>query len=223
MPPSSTPTPTSFIPKKPLDTPVTYRESGGLGFLFFISLFIFIASAVAAGGVFGYEAYLNKSIDDKKASLQRVRDEFDPEQITQLVRLDSRISTAQTLLSSHVAPSAIFAFLSQQTLEKVQFNSFLYGLNADGSATITLTGVADSFATVALQSDQFSAATQILKDVVFSNVNNATNAVNFSVTANITPSFLNYAKNLGTAAAVTVPAVPTPAATSTQTATTTPQ
>jgi hypothetical protein len=205
MPPPSTPT--SFIPKKPLDSPTAYHESGSVGFLFFISLFIFIASVVAAGIVFGYSTFLQSSISGKQESLRKEEAAFDPEQISQLVRLDSRINNARTLLASHVAPSAIFAFLSQQTLQKVQFTSFEYGLNTDGTGSITLAGIADSFSSVALQSDQFNAANQVLKDVVFSNVNNGGQAsVKFSVIGNVNSALISYAKNLGTSNAV--PATP---------------
>lgn len=220
MPPSSTPT--SFIPKKPLDSSTTYHESGSFGFLLFISIFILIASVVAAGGVFGYKTFLQNSISGKQASLQKEEAAFDPEQINQLLRLDSRINNAKTLLVGHVAPSAIFAFLSQQTLQNVQFTNFEYGLNADGTGSITLGGVADSFATVALQSDQFNAANQVLKDVVFSNVNNSGQSnVKFSVVANVAPALISYSKNLGNESAV--PLLPPVQAISTSSATTTPQ
>ncbi len=221
MPPSS-PTPTSFIPKKPLDAPTAYHESGGLGFLFFASLLIFIASAVAAGGVFGYTSFLSNSIADKQASLQKAESEFDPEQINQLVLLDSRINSAKTLLASHIAPSSVFAFLGQQTLPNVQFTSFLFGLNADGSGSIVLAGSADGFATVALQSDQFNAATKILKNVVFSNVNTGTGAgtgskVTFSVAADVDPSFISYARSLGSGTVPPQPEATVPATTTSPT------
>jgi hypothetical protein len=217
MPPS--PTPTSFIPKKPLDSSTAYHESGSLGFLFFISLFIFIASVVAAAGVFGYQTFLTGSISSKQASLQKEEAAFDPEQINQLIRLDSRINSAKALLGDHVAPSAIFAFLSQQTLQNVQLTSFQYTLNNDGTAAISLSGVADTFASVALQSDQFNAASQVLKDVVFSGVNNdGARNVRFSVTATIVSSFISYTKNLGNTNVIVPPSViPTPSTTTSAT------
>ncbi len=220
MPPS--PTPTSFIPKKPLDSSTVYHESGSFGFLFFIALFIFIASVVAAAGVFGYQTFLSGSISNKQTSLQKEEAAFDPEQINQLIRLDSRINNAKTLLANHVAPSAIFAFLSQQTLQNVQLTSFKYSLNADGTAAIDISGIADTFASVALQSDQFNAAGQVLKDVVFSGVDNSgAKSVKFSVTANVAPSLVSYTKNLGNTNVIVPPPIPTPA-TSTSTSSTTP-
>ncbi len=214
MPPQQ-PTPPSFIPKKPLDTSA-YHDSGGFGFLFFIALFIFIASAVAAGGVFAYKSFLTSSIESKQESLRQNQEAFDPEQIDQLVRLDARLNSAKTLLSKHIAPSSIFVFLSQQTLQNIQFTSFNYVVNADGSGTIILNGLADSFPTVALQSDQFSAASSVLKDVIFSEVRTTGRTVTFSVKATVDPSFINYAKNLGTSGVQpivpteTIPATSTP-------------
>jgi hypothetical protein len=209
MPPQA---PTSFIPKKPLDTGNAYHESGGVGILFFIALFIFIASLVAAGGVFAYENFLNSSIASKTASLNAAEGAFDLNTIDGLIKLDSRINNANALLSSHVAPSAIFNLLGAQTLPNVQFTSFQYTLQSDNSASIVLAGVADSFSTVALQSDQFGAVTS-LKDVVFSDVQINTNGtVTFSVAATVSPSLINYAKNLGVAPA---PIINTAPATST--------
>jgi len=57
-----------------------------------------------------------------------------------------------------------------------------------------MSGVADSFSTLALQSDQFSQA-QVLRDVIFSGITtDATGRVVFSVSANVHPSLLSYAK-----------------------------
>lgn len=215
MPPPQAPT--SFIPKKPFETGATYNERGGAGFLFFISLFIFIASVVAAGGVFAYQGILNSSIAGKQGSLKKDEAAFDPQTISDLVRMDARINAAGTLLNKHVAPSAVFAFLSQQTLQRVQFTNFQYTLNSDGSAAVVLAGTADGFSTVALQSDQFGAASGVLKDVLFSDIKTGNGgSITFSVSATVSAAFINYAKNLGNAAAQPViqTTAPAPQATS---------
>jgi hypothetical protein len=183
----------SFIPKKSLET-VSARPSGkGTGLFLLIAILIFMASVIAAGAVFAYEKLLTQSITSKSNSLSLNQKAYDPGVIQELSRMDSRINEAKKLLASHIAPSAIFAFLSQQTLEKVQFNAYDYALSPDGSAKITLSGIADSFSTVALQSDQFGAS-KILKEVVFSGVTvDATSGkVNFSVNAVIDPSLIVY-------------------------------
>jgi len=211
-------TPASFIPKKSLDGGMRSRGSGAAGgLLFLIGLFLFVVSVTAAGAVFAYKGYLKTSIADKSDSLQKAKDAFDLAAIEDLSRIDLRIKQAQVLLQKHIAPSAIFSFLSLQTLQNVQFASFNYGLQDDGSAAIDLEGVAASFSTVALQSDQF-AASKALKDIVFSNIKVETNGkITFSVKATIDPSLISYARNLTVAPTIPVVPVQTSAATTTPT------
>src|SRR3989344_5427822 len=106
------------------------------------------------------------------------------------------LAQARTLLRSHVSPSAIFYFLSTVTLEKVQFNSFDLAVNKNGGATMTLSGTADSFSTVALQSDQLGAS-KVLRDVLFSGITVAeTGKVSFTVNAGVDPDLILYSSNL---------------------------
>ncbi len=139
------------------------------------------------------------SIASKSASLALNEKAYDPGVIQELTRVDSRINEANILLDKHIAPSAIFGFLAQQTLEKVQFISFDYnaGATTDGYSKINMNGLADSFSTVALQSDQFGAS-KILRDVVFSGVtvDSATGKVSFSVSATVVPSLTLYSNVL---------------------------
>lgn len=203
----------SFIPKKSLDVSVSNRSGGFGGLVFLVSLLIFIASLVAAGGVFAYKQYLQTAITSKAKSLALAEGAYDPGTIEDLVRLDSRLIQAKALLNKHVAVTGIFAFLSTQTLPNVSFGSFDYSLGDDGSAKISMTGIADSFATVALQSDQFG-GNKLLKDVVFSGITaDAVGHVTFSVSASVDKSVLSYNASLGQSAAV-------PASTSTTSTTT---
>ncbi len=186
--------PASFIPKKPVTSSPAAKEGAGL--LLIISIFIFAVSLLAAGLAFGYESYLNNSIASESDSLQKDQAAFDVSTINDLVRLDSRINQATTLLNTHIAPSAIFNFLSQETLQNVQFTSFQYDLQANGSGLLTLNGVADSFSTVALQSDQFGNSS-MLRNIIFSNLNtDPSGRVLFTVQATVSPSLLLYSNNL---------------------------
>jgi len=190
----------SFIPKKPLTASSAGAGSLGVGGLFFlIAVLIFIASLVSAGAVFAYGGYLTSAIASKTDSLNKAQAAFDPGTIQELVRMDSRITNAKTLLQKHIAPSALFAFLSSQTLQRVSFSSFSYVLGDDGSVSITLAGQADSFATLALQSDQFN-TNKLLKDVIFSAIAVGTSGqVTFNVKATADPSLINYAVSLNAA------------------------
>lgn len=206
----------SFIPKKSLE--MSAPHSGGFGLVFLIALLIFIASLVAAGSAFAYKQYLQNAITSKAKSLTLAEGAYDPGTIEDLVRLDARLTQAKVLLDKHVAVTGIFAFLSTQTLPNVSFNSFEYSLGDDGSAKINMQGIADSFSTVALQSDQFG-GNKLLKNVVFSGITaDAVGRVTFSVSASIDKSVFAYDASPGQG--VAVPATTgTTASTSTNTPT----
>ncbi len=183
----------SFIPKQSL---TATKRGSGMGLLLLVALFVFLISLVAAGGAFAYQKILTGVIAGKDESLTKAEGAFNPGTIQDLVRTDARLKQGKLLLERHVAPSAIFAFLSTITLERVQFTSMDMGVTADGGASLTLTGVADSFSSVALQSDQFG-STQLLKDVVVSGVSvGEVGKVSFVVNANAVPELLRYSKQL---------------------------
>ena len=195
----------SFIPKRSLES--APREGGPFGLLFLIALLVFIASIASAGGAFLYTQYLQNAATSKAKSLALAEGAFDPGTIEDLVRTDSRLTQSKTLLAKHTAVSGVFAFLATQTLERVSFSSFSFVQNADGTAKILLKGTANSFSTVALQSDQFG-SNKLLKNVVFSAITVDTNGmVGFVVSADLDPSVFSYENSIGTSA-------PVPAATS---------
>ena len=153
-------------------------------------------SLLSAGAAFGYQQLLNKSIAGKDKSLRMAEGAFNAGTIQDLIRTENRLIQAGSLLQKHVSPSAIFSFLSTITLERVQLTSFDMTLNKDGGAMLSLGGIADSFSSVALQSDQFG-ATKVLKDVIVSGVSvGEFGKVSFSVNATIDPSLILYSRNL---------------------------
>ena len=194
----------SFIPKKPLTSDRGVR-GGSYGLILLVALLIFITSIVAAGATFLYTGILNTSLNSKKDSLQKYQDSFDLSTIETLVRFDSRINQARQILTKHIAPSAIFYFLAQQTLVKVQLNQFSYTLGANGTPVVDFHGTADSFQTVALQSDQFGSS-KSLKNVIFSDIAvGTTGGVSFHVTADVDPALILYSNNLDANPATSLP------------------
>ncbi|MDP4020732.1 MAG: hypothetical protein Q8P58_01675 [Candidatus Adlerbacteria bacterium] len=212
---------TSFIPKKPL---TEGRRGSSSGLIFLLALLIFVGSVVAAGATFLYGTYLNNALTAKARSLETAQGAFESAgAIENLIRLDSRINEAKSLIAGHVAPSAIFYFLSAQTLERVSFTNFAFGLKEDGSATVELKGITDGFPTIALQSDQLGAS-KVLRNIIFSDiVVEEGGSVSFSLSATVDPALLLYSKNLTQNPAVILPPVETSVETSTSTATGTPQ
>ena len=183
----------SFIPKQSL---AAAGRGGGMGLVFLLAIIIFALSIVSAGAAFGYTQILKNTIAGKDESLRKAEGAFNPGTIQDLLRLDNRLTQARLLLQKHVAPSALLYFLSTITLERVQLNSFEMGLNSNGSASLTVTGSADSFSSVALQSDQFG-ATKLLKDVIFSGISvNESGKIGFTVTATVDPSLMLYSSSI---------------------------
>lgn len=204
----------SFIPKKPIVSDVA-AHTGAPSILWLGSVFIFAVSIIAAVGVFGYNHYLQSHIAGANDSLTRAQAAYDPTSIEDLIRLNSRIEHAKVLLAAHAAPSSLFAFLADNTLSTVRFNSFNYSSNPDGTVSLKLSGNAIDFASVALQSDQFGAATRVLKNVIFSglSIDPQTGIVAFAASANVSPSQLLYSTALSASPAA--PSAPASQATST--------
>ncbi len=165
-----------------------------MGLVLLLSIVLFILSLVGAAGVFAYQGILSSGLVKQDQQLTLAEGAFEPDVINDLSRLDSRLSKTKALLGDHLAPSGIFDFLSTVTLTKVQFTKFSYHLGAGRTASISLSGSADSFSTVALQSDQFGSA-RLLKNVVFSGVSvGQGDRVSFDVSAELDQSLFKYAK-----------------------------
>lgn len=199
---------TSFIPKKSFDVGPT-KPVRGTGIIFTIAILLVIASLLAAGGTFAYERFLEGSIVRKKEELQKARAAFEPELIRELSHLDTKLKTAEELLSTHLAISGIFDLLEETTLETVRFTNFGYSIEATG-VRISLSGIARSFTSVALQSDEFTKS-RFIREPVFSGFSlDDRGDVEFNVTALIDPAVVSYegrAKDAGTASFEVTPSV----------------
>ncbi len=183
----------SFIPKKPL-TQERGSRGGVFGLVFLLAILFFIGSLLAAGGAFAYGRILQGSLASKSEQLTVAQGAYNPGVIEDLIRLDTRITQARSVLSEHTAPSSFFFFLSEQTLEKVRFTSLDFQYKEDGSATVQLRGETDTFSTIALQSDQFGAS-KALKEIIFSDiVVGEGKGVTFTVNAVVDPSLLSYSR-----------------------------
>jgi len=181
----------SFIPKKPIMTaPRTYRAP--LNIFSIISISLFVLAILGSGGVFLYQNYLNNQIAAASSSLHTEQDEFDQSTIEQLARLDSRLTVAQSLLQKHVALSNFFSALEDVTLPTARFSDFAFSVGAQNALTVSMNGEAESFTSVALQSDALIGDTYF-KNVMVSNFSvEQSGAVSFTVTMTLDPSLVAY-------------------------------
>lgn len=155
----------SFIPntgigsvgQKTPQNPVGFRKSGGdsslRGFGAMLSLILFVLSVVASGAIFLYTQTLETGVTEKTKMLQRAREAFQPALIKELVRLDTRMRSADSILAAHVAPSTLFTLLEQTTLRNVQMTSYTYELSPERIPQVEFEGVTDSLTYVALQAE----------------------------------------------------------------------
>ncbi len=184
---------TSFIPKKPIvkerTTPVR-----GVGFIFILSIFIFITAVAAYGFAYVYKGNLTKTLKSKESSLTLARDRFEPERIAELKTLDKRMRAANEILSGHIVASPIFKELETITMKNVRYTDFNFGSTNDGETKIAikLKGEAVGYRAVAMQADLFSKNKNFV-DPVFSNLSlDAKGHVTFDVDFSVDPVFVNY-------------------------------
>lgn len=183
---------TSFIPKKSL---MEKRPGGHTGGIFLgIALVIFVIAASASIGVYGYQKFLEKRVESMNVSLERARAAFEPSTILELKRMSGRIAASDEVLARHIALSEFFKLLRALTLKNVRFEQFDYTYAPEG-ITLNMKGKAQSYSSVALQSDIIGASTYI-KDPIFSNLDlDQKGNVSFDLTMRVDSSFVLY-KNI---------------------------
>lgn len=183
---------TSFIPKKSLTAPQRQAKSSSIGVFFLFTLVIFIGAIALAIGVFLYQQFIIKSIEQKSASLERASAAFEPAIIEEISRLDIRINSAQDILNNHKAISTFFDLLEVSTLESVSFENLDYRTDESGKTTISMKGKARNFSSVALQSDIFGKS-KFIQEPIFSNLNlDRTGDVVFNFSAFIDSRLISY-------------------------------
>lgn len=196
--PSVTPIPpkTTFIPKKTLAKRERSKSPPYSGWFMTISIFVLVLTVVGYGALFLYNVYLEQRVEDLAVSLERAKGAFDPSLIEELKRLDMRLIGADQVLSAHVVLTPLFDLLEQQTLQTIRYVQMSFLMQEDGTYRITMEGEADTYASIALQSDVFSDS-RYIKNHIFSNLNlNNRGNITFKLTALVDPTYLQYVAHL---------------------------
>jgi hypothetical protein len=156
---------TSFIPKQEnITTATRHADDFRLSILSIIAIVLFIASVGLSVWVFLYQRSLVTSINRMNAELIGLRNSFEPAFIDSLIRLDSRIESSKKILASHNSLNHVLALLEEQTLEDVRFETMEY-VYEGGKMSISMTGEARNFLTVASQSDLWSGERRIVNPI----------------------------------------------------------
>jgi len=168
------------------------QPKGGAGDIFILIAIVALAASLAlAAGVFLYDRFLEANAQKKSTQLERARQAFDPNLITELVRLDSRLQAADAVLANHLAPSELFNLLEELTLQSVSYDSLDYSIGEGDAITISMKGKAHSVNGVALQASVFGQHNAI-SNPIFSDLDLVSDGVAFKVSAQVNPSAIRY-------------------------------
>lgn len=199
---------TSFIPKKPIIQTGYSYENRGVSVVTIICVIIFFAAVALSVGAYLYKGYLEKSLTDKRETLERARKGFDLDTVRDLKRLGSRIEESQKLLDQHIAVSAFFDILEDATIKYVRFLDLSLAIpsrelevgaietsqvsNSVGGVQFKARGNAKNYTSVALQSDVFN-RTKGFREPIFSDLSLDSNGnINFSVSAIVDPQLIKF-------------------------------
>lgn len=180
----------SFIPKKTMGAPV--YKNRGLGIVTGFALVIFLVSAALWGALFLYKNFLNKQIGEKESSLKTAQSELEPSFVASLALMSGKINAAKSLIQNHKAPSSIFVFLEDNTLKDVRFKDFNFSLAEGGEASISMSGLAKSYSSLALQAGVFEKNAAVKKSSFSSFKLDKNGQVGFNVKIIFNSSILAY-------------------------------
>lgn len=187
---------TSFIPKKAIVPTVGQVRSEPVSVFLIIAIVVFVISLASAGGVFVYKKTLISKINDMNKRLAEAKNSFEPDSIANLSRLSKRIEASKQVVEKHTVVTPVFDLLEDTTLATVRFSIFSYDLSDDGSATLSMTGEAKNFTSVALQSDVIGKE-KYVKNPVFSDLNpNSSGNIVFKFSASLDPDLISYKKHI---------------------------
>lgn len=208
--------PTSFVPRPAASAGP--RGSLGLGSVVAaLGYFLLLLALVAAAGVFLYGRLLASEQATSAANLAKAESSIDEPTIEGLVQLRDRLTTAETLLNSHLALSGLFDLLESVTPADASFSSIHVSFDQNGNAVLVANGTARSFNSLAAASNDFSMDAR-LKNTIFSNLQiGASGSVGFVLTAMLDPKLIAYT---GVSTPTVAPSVPVTTGTSTATTTT---
>jgi hypothetical protein len=192
---------TTFIPKKSLQDSlgttsreyVKKRDTQGPGF--HVALLTFALVLLTSGGVFLYTNILVKEITKQEAVLKQIHNQFDSMLIQKLVRNDHRLRGVTTVLKEHIAPSVLFAEIERITLKDVYFEKYSFiELPKQNTTEVAITGIANSFESVALQLQEFESHASFHVPRISVLEFTPEKLITFGIITEVDPDFIQFAR-----------------------------
>ena len=129
----------------------------------------------------------------KKDKLLEVEiNKLEPALINELAVVDARFRSANELLGNHLAPSHFFKHLEEVTLQSIRLTDFSYTATPGTNPTISMSGTANSYSSVALQSDVLS-RDEFISSVLFSGLDvSESGQIIFDINAEVNKRLTSY-------------------------------
>lgn len=188
----------SFIPKGSLVREDSFLERRRpKSFIGFVAAIIFVSSAGAYATLYYFNDSFNKIIASKKVEIEEAKEEFNSSPEVGEARIfRARADLAHELLNTHRVTSPVFTFLSDNTLESIMYEKFSFMVK-HGGAVVVLGGEAESYASLAYQSDVLKTKE---KELLSFSVRDMTltkfGTITFTLELVFKPDYLLYTKNL---------------------------
>ena len=203
---------TSFIPRKPLmpDQGVRVRNNsggGGTSIFMMIGILAFLVSIGGAVFVFVAKGSLMSSQDQMIIDLKEKQRQFDTSEIEAIKKANTKIDIAKEILGKHVTIAEIFNIIAGLTIEGVYFQNLEISTGdsssgGDGTYKVSMKGLANSYSSVAWQSDVFGRSekygtNKVIKNPILSNIIvDEDDNVSFDFSADISQTDISYEKVL---------------------------
>lgn len=161
-----------------------------------IATLVFVVMILLAIGVFAYGKVIENQIEDRRLLLEGQSEKLELGFVNEATKTHDRMEAIENILDGHVQASALFSFLGATTLKSVQFTSFEF--THDEAPTVALGGLAQSFASLALQSDAFRENESVV-EVAISDIDlDESGNVTFSAQLILDPTVIQYSNQFST-------------------------
>ncbi|MFM2414338.1 MAG: hypothetical protein RI911_31 [Candidatus Parcubacteria bacterium] len=191
----------SFIPTKIslADRPREEYGSDAFDVIVLLGVIALVVAGTLSAGVFLYKQFLTNDLTAKREQLNKAKEAFQPELVRDLSRLDERISIAEGLLQSHLAPSAFFDVLQQVTLKSIEYKSFDYTFTPPDKLHVKIDGKAASVNGIAYQ-ERVMSDHPAIKNPVFTVGAIGKDGITFTAELDIDPDAVNFVSLVSAAA-----------------------
>ncbi len=189
----------SFIPKGVggyVPTETTRRGSTGLFGV--LALLLFLGVLLLTVGVIGYKQVVKSSITDLKSELALAEESVDVSTIDKMFAFSKKLSASREVVVKHKVVTNFLSLLADNTVQTVSFNELSYRFLPTGELSISLSGIAPNYATLALQGEAMSKLKEV-KSADFSELSSTEGGrISFKVTLLVEPSVAVYSPNVST-------------------------